>query len=410
MWRQPLLPPLSPLSAKLMIMALEEYGHQSKRGIRLFQLLHHSVRVGYCCSFRIKDHRWLCCGAIEVAKLCSSRAAMVKNLEESRYTLLKVSEPLRAMVMEAPLWDARHQNYDCPVLRHNALRPKRVGAVDFLFHSSWHGVRSIRKPLSCKLFLTWLKMMCLFAHHYLTPQFCFGNNIVKEPQVVDEFIDVCDGSMIRSECLESHVRDELNKTASRTMVVLHPLKVCIFRDVWDFGKLHWVVKPSLVVDPLKVEVRLIVENLRTGFEDLNPESKWLYHAHMEYPLSNLLRLETRSSLEGADQHLEKLLITVQLHYHPHIAGYGIMDLFALVSRNGHCGEEGITRTLSLHFTAASFLMVLDHDTCSFCYNHLKSYTACICCQHVERSLKDGMVLQLSTFLDWNVIGILLTLL
>ncbi|GKE26272.1 hypothetical protein Tco_1441656 [Tanacetum coccineum] len=30
---QPLPPPLSPPSAKLMIMALEEYGYQSRRGI-----------------------------------------------------------------------------------------------------------------------------------------------------------------------------------------------------------------------------------------------------------------------------------------------------------------------------------------------------------------------------------------
>ncbi|GJX12937.1 hypothetical protein Tco_0204695 [Tanacetum coccineum] len=31
----PLPPPLSPPSAKLMIMALEEYGYQSRRGIRV---------------------------------------------------------------------------------------------------------------------------------------------------------------------------------------------------------------------------------------------------------------------------------------------------------------------------------------------------------------------------------------
>ncbi|GJU42678.1 hypothetical protein Tco_1195635 [Tanacetum coccineum] len=34
MCRQPLPPPLSPPSAKLMIMALEEYGYLSRRGIR----------------------------------------------------------------------------------------------------------------------------------------------------------------------------------------------------------------------------------------------------------------------------------------------------------------------------------------------------------------------------------------
>ncbi|GJX61660.1 hypothetical protein Tco_1454927 [Tanacetum coccineum] len=35
MCSQPLPPPLSPSSAKLMIMALEEYGHQSRRGIQV---------------------------------------------------------------------------------------------------------------------------------------------------------------------------------------------------------------------------------------------------------------------------------------------------------------------------------------------------------------------------------------
>ncbi|KAF2322587.1 hypothetical protein GH714_019211 [Hevea brasiliensis] len=36
-----------------------------------------------------------------------------------------------------------------------------------------------------------------------------------------------DGSLIRLDRLEYHIREELNKTASRTMVVLHPLKVVI---------------------------------------------------------------------------------------------------------------------------------------------------------------------------------------
>ncbi|GJT03950.1 hypothetical protein Tco_0838412 [Tanacetum coccineum] len=35
MCRQPLPPPLSPLFAKLMIMTLEEYGYQSRRGIQV---------------------------------------------------------------------------------------------------------------------------------------------------------------------------------------------------------------------------------------------------------------------------------------------------------------------------------------------------------------------------------------
>ncbi|GKF83891.1 hypothetical protein Tco_0248789 [Tanacetum coccineum] len=37
MCRQPLPPPLSPLSSKLMIMALEEY-YQSRRGIRMVKM------------------------------------------------------------------------------------------------------------------------------------------------------------------------------------------------------------------------------------------------------------------------------------------------------------------------------------------------------------------------------------
>ena len=34
-----------------------------------------------------------------------------------------------------------------------------------------------------------------------------------------------DNSLIRVDRLEYHIREELNKIASRTMVVLHPLKV-----------------------------------------------------------------------------------------------------------------------------------------------------------------------------------------
>ncbi|XP_035836838.1 glutamine--tRNA ligase-like isoform X1 [Helianthus annuus] len=40
-------------------------------------------------------------------------------------------------------------------------------------------------------------------------------------------ITTSDSSMIRLERLEYHVREELNKTASLAMVVLHPLKVVI---------------------------------------------------------------------------------------------------------------------------------------------------------------------------------------
>ncbi|GJR03157.1 glutamine--tRNA ligase-like protein [Tanacetum coccineum] len=131
-------------------------------------------------------------------------------------------------------------------------------------------------------------------------------------------INRSDCSLIRLEKLESHVRNELNITAPRTMVVLNPLKVvitnlstslevnakkwldapnegasspykigrfkrlqraCSWKDCptqW-VGVHHWV--PG--VDPLKVEVRLFnnlfkSENpreLENWLEDLNPESK-----------------------------------------------------------------------------------------------------------------------------------------
>jgi hypothetical protein len=40
------------------------------------------------------------------------------------------------------------------------------------------------------------------------------------------FFMCSDNSLIRVDRLEYHIREELNKTASRTMVVMHPLKVC----------------------------------------------------------------------------------------------------------------------------------------------------------------------------------------
>ncbi|GJW38929.1 putative reverse transcriptase domain-containing protein [Tanacetum coccineum] len=286
-----------------------------------------------------------------------------------------VSEPLRAMVMGAPLWDARHQNYDCSVLRHNALRPKR-------------GTHSIKDTLPLAV-----GVVVPFHKVYNTSKGLIMLEFYKEPQVVDEFIDVCDGSMIRSECLESHVRDELNKTASRTMVVLHPLKVVITNldaglvvdhdakkwpnapdddasshykvecwqnyRLWDFGKLHWVAKPSPAVDPLKVEVRLIVENLRTGFEDLNPESKVVLPCAYGVPSLKFAEVGDTFQFERRRSTPEKLLfnrtIALPSTYKP--GSNGIMDLFALASHNGHGGEEGITRTLSLYFTAARYQLL-----------------------------------------------------
>ncbi|GJW03389.1 glutamine--tRNA ligase-like protein [Tanacetum coccineum] len=57
-----------------------------------------------------------------------------------------------------------------------------------------------------------------------------------------------DGSMIRSENLDTHVRDELNKTTSRTMVVLHPLKVVITNHeaslVVDLDAKKWPNAPN----------------------------------------------------------------------------------------------------------------------------------------------------------------------
>ncbi|KAK6157691.1 hypothetical protein DH2020_011939 [Rehmannia glutinosa] len=128
-------------------------------------------------------------------------------------------------------------------------------------------------------------------------------------------LGMCDSSLIRLERLEYHIREELNKTAPRTMVVLNPIKVVITNmeasvmdldakkwpdapadDASSFykvclyafpikctevilgddnetileihaeydpskkskpkGVLHWVSESSLGVEPLKVEVRL----------------------------------------------------------------------------------------------------------------------------------------------------------
>ncbi|KAK4409619.1 Glutamine--tRNA ligase, cytoplasmic [Sesamum angolense] len=111
-----------------------------------------------------------------------------------------------------------------------------------------------------------------------------------------------DSSMIRLDRLEYHIREELNKTAPRTMVVLNPLKVVITNmdssvmdldakkwpeapadDASSFykGVLHWVAEASPGVNPLKVEVRLfdklfLSENpaeLDDWLGDLNPNSK-----------------------------------------------------------------------------------------------------------------------------------------
>ncbi|XP_024973763.1 glutamine--tRNA ligase isoform X3 [Cynara cardunculus var. scolymus] len=57
-----------------------------------------------------------------------------------------------------------------------------------------------------------------------------------------------DGSMIRLERLEYHVREELNKTASRAMVVLNPLKVVITNleanSVIDLDAKKWPDAPG----------------------------------------------------------------------------------------------------------------------------------------------------------------------
>ncbi|PNX90476.1 glutamine-tRNA ligase, partial [Trifolium pratense] len=51
--------------------------------------------------------------------------------------------------------------------------------------------------------------------------------IVPHPQQEEQYHKPCDGTLISVSRLEYHVREELNKTAPRTMVVLHPLKVVI---------------------------------------------------------------------------------------------------------------------------------------------------------------------------------------
>ncbi|GJZ54268.1 putative glutamine--tRNA ligase, partial [Tanacetum coccineum] len=57
-----------------------------------------------------------------------------------------------------------------------------------------------------------------------------------------------DGSMIRLEHLEHHVRDELNKPAPHTIVVLHPLKVVITNlepsSVIDLDAKKWLGAPN----------------------------------------------------------------------------------------------------------------------------------------------------------------------
>ncbi|KAJ9548695.1 hypothetical protein OSB04_021238, partial [Centaurea solstitialis] len=62
------------------------------------------------------------------------------------------------------------------------------------------------------------------------------------------FLLCSDGSMIRLERLEYHVREELNKTASRTMVVLNPLKVVITNleanSVIDLDAKKWPDAPG----------------------------------------------------------------------------------------------------------------------------------------------------------------------
>ncbi|KAI3949598.1 hypothetical protein MKW92_000963 [Papaver armeniacum] len=116
-----------------------------------------------------------------------------------------------------------------------------------------------------------------------------------------------DNSTIRLDGLEYHIREVMNKTAARQMVVLHPLKVVItnlddktvsyldakkwpdaqtddtrflLRTLCTFERSQ-VARPSPGVDPLRVEVRLfdklfISENpakLEEFLTDLNPESK-----------------------------------------------------------------------------------------------------------------------------------------
>lgn len=61
-----------------------------------------------------------------------------------------------------------------------------------------------------------------------------------------------DSSIIQLERLEYHVREELNKTAPRTMVVLNPLKVCVilFVSLAFWGQLS-------VLQSLFLHIRLL---------------------------------------------------------------------------------------------------------------------------------------------------------
>lgn len=54
-----------------------------------------------------------------------------------------------------------------------------------------------------------------------------------------------DCSLIRLDRLEYHIREELNKTAPRTLVVLNPLKVCIFDlSVFFFWQIILFLSPT----------------------------------------------------------------------------------------------------------------------------------------------------------------------
>ncbi|GJX38918.1 glutamine--tRNA ligase-like protein [Tanacetum coccineum] len=131
-----------------------------------------------------------------------------------------------------------------------------------------------------------------------------------------------DGSMIRLEKLEHIVRDELNKTAPRTIVMLHPLKVVITNleatSVKFLAAKRWH-EPLPGVDPLKVEVRLFnklfkSENpgeLDNWLDDLNPESKVVIPCAYGVPSLNFA--EAILWLTRI-QHLKSSYSTVPLHY------------------------------------------------------------------------------------------------
>lgn len=93
-----------------------------------------------------------------------------------------------------------------------------------------------------KYALVYAKSLFFCGHHY------------SATDLTCHFLTCSDNSLIRVDRLEYHIREELNKTASRAMVVLNPLKV------WSSvpaPKPHQLSKVlNMLMDPPFVKFRL----------------------------------------------------------------------------------------------------------------------------------------------------------